>query len=348
MKYLNAFIAIIIVCLLLGCGANDSIGKNEEKDNVTAKENPVKIMLESVICDARQAKTENNYSVFADFKNENISLFDASADKELASIAVSYGIGSLYFSMMDENNGCLLYCSSPACGLMMKQLYVTKDRWQTYDEMDISSQIDGYPTSLSVHSDKHLYIGAQMRSDGYLFETTDGGTSWNPVIIDDEIEKCQYGYAPIIDSKNDIYYLLLECYGSYSLYQSDTMLSDWKLLGTFPLDGESTPLKSYFILKDAMIIEDIQGQTFRLSMPCIPSHGQELRCTLNFRFLRCQDTLHWQPHHKVSFWNNPVFPVRQWKIPHSVFVQPVYKSANQPAPVSFRCFLPAFLYSTLP
>ncbi len=246
MKYLKAFFAVIMLCLLFGCGADDGI------------------TLESVACDAWQTRTENNYFVCADFQNENICLSDAVADRELASIAASYGIGSLYLGMTDENNGCLLYCSSPACGLMMKQLYVTKDRWQTYDVTDISSQIDGYPTSLSMQSDKHLYIGAQMRSDGYLFETTDGGTSWSPVIIDDEIEKCQYGYAPILDDKNDIYYLLLECYGFYSLYQSDAMLSDWELLGTLSLDGESNLLKSYFILEDAVIIEDTQGQTFRI------------------------------------------------------------------------------------
>lgn len=251
MKILNACFAILIVCMLAGCGMNDNTGKME----------PVQIKTESVPCDAKLAKAENNYSVFAESANGKINILDTALDKELVSIKESYGSGSLYLYMTDNSNGYLLYCSSPACGLMTKLLYTTKDRWQTYDETDISSQIDGYPTSLSARSDDHLYVGAQLRSDGYLFETTDGGTSWNPVLINGEIEKCRNGYAPVLDNETGISYLLLECHGYYSLYQSDAMMSDWKLQGTFSLESE---LGSYFIIDNEVIIEDMRGQSFKI------------------------------------------------------------------------------------
>ena len=61
MKYLKAFFAVIMLCLLFGCGADDGI------------------TLESVACDAWQTRTENNYFVSADFQNENICLSDAAA-----------------------------------------------------------------------------------------------------------------------------------------------------------------------------------------------------------------------------------------------------------------------------
>lgn len=163
--------------------------------------------------------------------------------------------------MTNENNGVLLYCSSPGCGQMMKQLYFTSDRWQTSNKIDISSLIDGYPNSLLALSDMHLYIGVQMRSNGYLFETIDGGKTWQPVIIDTAIEKCRYGYAPIRNVEKDISYVLLECAGFYSLYQSDNTLSAWKLLGNFSSELE---IESCFIWEDKVIVTDTQGKHYQL------------------------------------------------------------------------------------
>ena len=261
-----------MICLLFGCGTKDNISENAKeeikndvvqmKGNEVIKESGVKISLEPITCDIKQVKNENNFSVSIDSKEGQILLFDTVSKKELASFEESYGSGNLFLSMIDENNGVFLYCSSPAGGQMMKQMYITKDRWRTWSQMDISSQIDGYPTSLSAQSDKHLYIGVQMRSDGYLFETIDGGKNWNPVIIDEAIEKCRYGYAPILNNEEGNFYILLECDGFYSLYQSDVDLSAWIHLGTFSTEME---IESYFIWNSKVIIADIQGQQYQLS-----------------------------------------------------------------------------------
>ncbi len=272
MKYLKFFGVIFLICLLFGCGTKDNISENAKeeikndvfqmKGNEVIKESGVKISLEPITCDIKQVKNENNFSVSIDSKEGQILLFDTVSEKELASFEEAYGSGNLFLSMIDENNGVFLYCSSPAGGQMMKQMYITKDRWQTWSQMDISSQIDGYPTSLSAQSDKHLYIGVQMRSDGYLFETIDGGKNWNPVIIDEAIEKFRYGYAPILNNEEGNFYILLECDGFYSLYQSDVDLSAWKHLGTFSTEME---IESYFIWNSKVIIADIQGQQYQLS-----------------------------------------------------------------------------------
>lgn len=253
MKYLKTFFVILWISFLFGCGT---------KGNEVIKESVMKISLEPITCDIKQVKTENNFSVSIDSKEGQILLFDTVSERELVSFEESYGSGNLFLNMIDENNGVFLYCSSPAGGQMMKQMYITKDRWQTWSQMDISSQIDGYPTSLSVLSDKHLYIGVQMRSDGYLFETIDGGENWNPVIIDGAIEKCRYGYAPILNNEEGNFYILLECDGYYSLYQSDIDLSAWKHLGTFSTEME---IESYFIWNGKVVIADIQGQHYQLS-----------------------------------------------------------------------------------
>lgn len=268
----KSFFVILLICLLFGCGTKDNISENtkeeikndvsQTKGNEVIKENAMKISLEPITCDIKQVKNENNFSVSIDSKEGQILLFDTISEKEFVSFEKSYGNGNLFLSMIDENNGVFLYCSSPAGGQMMKQLYITKDRWQTWSQMDISSQIDGYPTSLSAQSDNHLYIGAQMRSDGYLFETIDGGKNWNPVIIDETIEKCRYGYAPILNNEEGNFYILLECDGFYSLYQSDVDSPAWKHLGTFSTEIE---IESYFIWNSKVIIEDIQGQHYQLS-----------------------------------------------------------------------------------
>ncbi|MCH5262431.1 MAG: hypothetical protein J1F42_05910 [Lachnospiraceae bacterium] len=155
--------------------------------------------------------------------------------------------------MTDENNGYLLYCSTPAAGIMMKYLYVTEDRWTTYDVKDISSLIDGYPTSLSALSPEHVYIGTQMRSNGYLFETTDGGEHWSSVSVDEGYYR--YGYVPLLDENNGVMYVFLEyetddgSHYNYNLYQSDINATAWEKIGSYSLgaDGSSLQEGRFFI-----------------------------------------------------------------------------------------------------
>lgn len=288
-----------MICLLFGCETKDNINKDTEqeikdivsqmnenetikddvsqmnenetiKDDVSQmnesesiKENAPEISLEPVTCDAEQIKSENNFSISVDSKDGKILLFDTKSQKELTSFEESYGPGSMFLSMIDENSGVFLYCSTPAGGMMMKQLYITSDRWQTYSQMDIGSLIDGYPNSLYAQSDTCFYIGTPTRNVGYMFETIDGGKNWYPVIIDKEIKHCRTGYAPILNSEEGTFYVLLEFDDFYSLYKLDDALSAWEQLGTFSREGPQ--IKSYFIWDGKIIVTDYEDQHYQLS-----------------------------------------------------------------------------------
>jgi photosystem II stability/assembly factor-like uncharacterized protein len=129
--------------------------------------------------------------------------------------------------------------------------------------MDISTRIDGYPTSLSCSPDEQLYVGAQMRSDGYLFVSEDEGKHWNPVLIDEDVETCRYGYAPVFNEEKSQAYILLECDGSYALYLSEDALSTWKKIGTFSLEDEDS-VEQYFLSEDQIYIHTSQDKTYLL------------------------------------------------------------------------------------
>lgn len=271
MKYLKFVLMFLSVCLLAGCQkpaehmeqkeAQNDVSQIKEIKTAMETENTETAALKPADCDLKQMEAENNASVSVEARDGKMVLSDEKMKKEIASIEQAYDSGSLFLSMTDENTGFLLYCSSPAGGQMMKELYETKDRWQTYEKTDISQLIDGYPTSLSAVSDGHLYIGVQTHSDGYLFETADGGKSWKPVTVDKTLEKCRYGFAPVFDEKTGSFNTLLECDGYYSLYQSDAALSAWKLAGTFSMERE---IQSFVIRNGEFIIADGQGQCWQL------------------------------------------------------------------------------------
>ena len=170
--------------------------------------------------------------------------------------------------MTDKDNGYLLYCSTPGMGQMMKSLYVTDNRWATYDEKDISSLIDGYPTSLSALSTEHLYVGTQMRSDGYLFETTDGGEHWDSVPLNEDYYR--YGYTTISDEDSNVMYVLLEYVlssrgGNYDLYQFDAKLYEWEMIGSFVLD-ESVEVQRFFMSEGTLCLIDAHGNLYKIEV----------------------------------------------------------------------------------
>ena len=191
MRYSYLTLSLCIILLLNGCGS-----AVDERGNT---------ILTATAADVVQP--EDPYGLAASFQEGHIAVSDENSGDTLTEIPLSEDEYALFLSMTDDNCGCLLYCSSPAAGIMMKHLYITKDRWTTYEEKDISSLIDGYPTSMSALSTEHIYIGTQMRSNGYLFETTDGGGQWNPVTADNG--HYRYGYVlPVTEDGHTLYALL--------------------------------------------------------------------------------------------------------------------------------------------
>ena len=107
-------------------------------------------------------------------------------------------------------------------------------------------------------SKEQLFIGTQMRSNGFLFETTDGGRDWISFTVDGSVQNCQNGYAPIVDQENDIAYVLLKCGENYLLYQLNDV---WEKKGSFPLD---TFVEEFFASGGELYIVDDQGRQFRI------------------------------------------------------------------------------------
>lgn len=173
----------------------------------------------------------------------------------------------VYISMVDENHGSILYCSSPAAGQMYKILYQTDDGWDSYEEIDISSQLDSYPNSLTMSSEKTGYIGVALRNSSYLYHTEDGGQTWESYMVDESVDNCN-GFAPVFDKEGNGAYLILDMkinsteYG-FRLYQSENGGKEWNIMGEFSLP---VYLSRYFFKGDVFYIIDTQDKCYTIDL----------------------------------------------------------------------------------
>ena len=257
MKRLYLACLICFVLFIDGCSNNAIffVASHSDDKVITTSGNPT--------------QSDIPFHLSAFFQDGNIVITESDDDTIINEILVPFDEYQVFLSMTDENNGYLLYCSSPAMGQMMKSLYVTEDRWATYDEKDISSLIDGYPTSLRALSSEHIYIGTQMRSNGYLFETTDGGKHWNSVSVDEGYY--QYGYIPQLDKDSNNIYVLLGYElsgkaGNFSLYRSDTSQVGWEKVCSFTLEDSGYSMQECFIKEGSLFINDSQGNQYQINI----------------------------------------------------------------------------------
>ena len=256
MKRLYLIGLVCIACFLGGCSDGTAFFTGGRSGNNLLN------MSDDII------QPDNAYGLSASFEKDSIVIIESDSETVVKEISIPFDDYQIFLSMTDENNGFLLYCSFPAMGQMMKSLYVTDDRWATYHEKDISSLIDGYPTSLTALSSEHLYIGAQMRSDGYLFETTDSGKNWDAVSIDEG--DYRYGYTAISDEDSGVMYVLLEYElsgkgGNYDLYQIDTKQAELEMVGSFSLD-DSVHVQEFFMSEGTLYIIDVQGNLYQIGV----------------------------------------------------------------------------------
>lgn len=264
-KHLYLTCLICMTFLLGGCGNRAVFLVVGQSDNANHVKN-----LDIIEADAETVETtESVVGLSASFQDDNIIITDSDNDSVLCEIPIPSDKNMLCISMTDENNGCLLYCSTPGAGLMNKYLYITEDRWTTYEEKDLSSLIDGYPTSLSALSLEHIYIGTQMRSNGYLFETIDGGITWDSVSVDEGYYR--YGYVPLLDENNGVMYVFLEYEEDnrsyYNLYQSDINATLWEKIGSYSLEGMSPPQECRFFMSDGTLyFYDSQGNRYQITL----------------------------------------------------------------------------------
>lgn len=274
-----AGVLILSVSLLISCGYKAE--ETEEPDRKGALNNeaemPADVVLNVKGVEEEQweaAKQAPDFAVSVDYEEgeERIILLEASDQTVLNEIPVTKDQGMVFINMIDENSGYLLFCGSPAAGLMNKTLYATKDRWKTYSEIDISSKIDGYPNSLSAVSEDKIYIGTQMRSNGYLFATKDQGENFEAVWAEED-RYFRYGYAPLFDKESGRAYLILEGENEYFVYYAEYPAADdgtswnltWEKMGKFILEDYGN-IEEYFLYEGQIYLANWQGKQCQIAL----------------------------------------------------------------------------------
>ncbi len=183
----------------------------------------------------------------------------------------SYGdacdAGSVYLSFKDEKTGWLLYCSTPGARLMTKLLFVTFDGGESFSlKADLSEEITGYPQGISFQGEKG-YIGAAYHGDnGYLYETQDGGATWDMLEIQPLRRGVNYvdGYAPVFNPQDNRGMLVLKEAGeevSYRMYTLKEGEESWEEAGKI----QCRSLGSYGAGVDgSFFLLDTSGQLYGL------------------------------------------------------------------------------------
>lgn len=252
MKKAISVLSLLLACILTGCS-----GRADKEEHAGAQSSDLKIMA----CEAVDTAKDGFYT--AEFVDNVIAVKPAGSDRSKLEIPTAYDTYQIYIDMFDADHGSILYCSSPAAGQMTKLLYYTEDGWNSYTENDISSQLDGYPNSLTMNSVKSGYVGVELRNDAYLYYTDDAGQTWVPYAVNASVDNCN-GYAPVFDEKKA--YLILDMKGNdkhtFRLYRSEDGGEKWNVAGEFSLDENI----SRFFMKDGTVyIVDAKGSFWQLA-----------------------------------------------------------------------------------
>ena len=146
---------------------------------------------------------EDNAQLIVEYTNNGGNSWDQTfvTSKELVDA------GSAYINFADTENGYLLYCSTPAAGIMTKLLFCTTDAGKTYSFVsDLTNEISGYPVGISFQNKENGYIAVNYHGDNhYLYMTEDHAKTWESVNLFLNTGNIRYvdGHAPIFYG-NDI------------------------------------------------------------------------------------------------------------------------------------------------
>ena len=152
--------------------------------------------------------------------------------------------GSVYLSFFDDENGCLLYCSTPAMGMMTKLLFRTEDAGESFSFVgDLTNELAGYPQGISFYDGENGYIGVSYHGeDSYLYRTENAGAEWRSEKLPVQDESISYidGYAPVFYGENGAGMIVLKAVGesaSYRLFLTEDYGAAWKAAGELPLES---------------------------------------------------------------------------------------------------------------
>ncbi|MGN0341690.1 MAG: M56 family metallopeptidase [Roseburia sp.] len=158
------------------------------------------------------------------------------------------GGGSAYISFSDAEHGYLLYCSSPAGGLMMKLLFYTENAGESFSFAGDLSDFNGYPQGISFSGGK-CYIGVTYHGqDDYMYVKESGTEIWEGEEVIPLPNGSRYidGFAPVFDlADRQEGMLVLKAVGDdarYLLLVTKDGGEYWNINGEIPLES----LRSYY------------------------------------------------------------------------------------------------------
>lgn len=309
MKKNTVLIILLLISCILGCGKSTQIPLNCTKIDLTYPLKQIKmyddsvgwaISLENEILFTNSGvenffpiKTIKNISQINDFLNATFideqTVYVTYFSEDNAQLIVEYtnnggnnwdqtfvtskelvDAGSAYINFADTENGYLLYCSTPAAGIMTKLLFCTTDAGKSYSLVsDLTNEISGYPIGISFRDEENGYIAVNYHGENhYLYMTEDHAKTWesvNPFFKTDDIRYVD-GHAPIFygkDMQKGI--LVLKLVGesiSYNLFSTNDGGNNWIPEGIIPSDT----VVDYFAINEKYLyyIDDL-GNLFKLS-----------------------------------------------------------------------------------
>lgn len=185
--------------------------------------------------------------------------------------------GSLFLSFADTEHGYLLYCSTPAAGHMSKFLFQTQDGGHKFELVsDLTNIISGYPTGITLSfpdqngSPLVLISITSRENSAYLFQSVDGGITWESLTLQPYTEAAQFyrinAYCPIFLGDTRTRGVLLLQYISedpcYAIYQTTDAGLTWTPEGIFY--GDSIQTYSFWNETEGFFV-DYTGTLFSLS-----------------------------------------------------------------------------------
>lgn len=178
--------------------------------------------------------------------------------------------GTLFLNFQDAENGYLLYCGTPAAGLMEKKLFRTQDGGKTFAlRKDLTGEIDGYPQGIEFSGTGGYLAVTYHGNAAYLYQTTDAGQTWKSIHIFTPDQDVAYidAYAPVFCYKEKAQgALIVRETGKdavYKLFLTEDGGASWNLKGELACDS----VKGYTYLKeDEILILDATGKLYRCGL----------------------------------------------------------------------------------
>ena len=151
--------------------------------------------------------------------------------------------GSAYINFSDTENGYLLYCSTPAAGLMTKLLFCTTNGGESFSYERELSEISGYPQGIAPSNGKYYIAVTPRAEEHYLYVRGENTGKWTSEEIIPLPKGIRYidGFSPVFDMKdkrNGI--MVLKAVGDdirYLLFVTDDEGESWVQKGELSLDS---------------------------------------------------------------------------------------------------------------